>query len=120
MFLSATQVLNHLNAQLQRSGEPALSESTFYRLRELFPRLYPQSHNLTTSGRIVYDEPLCRWLYFAAKAHARFQSYRLDQLYLQGIDQQLHERGQRFSEAFPSYSAINSYFANFTSSKATA
>lgn len=113
MFLSFGELISRLNGELERSGEPPLSEPGLYRLRKIFAAVYPASSKLSRSGRMVYDEQTCLWLYFAAKLHFRLQSYRLDLIYLQGLNLQLKQRGLRFSQAFPSFSAINTHFANF-------
>jgi hypothetical protein len=104
MFFNANSILLRLNAELKRSGGTAISRPTFYRIRSLYSAIYPQSQKRTSSGRLVYDDSVALFLYFA---------YNLTLIYLRGLEQQLQQRGQRFSEAFPSYSAINSYFVNF-------
>lgn len=113
MFFNANSLLLCLNAELTRSGGAAISRPTFYRIRSLYSAIYPHSQKQTVSGRLVYDDSVALFLYFAAQTHARLSSYNLTLIYLHGIEQQLKQRGQRFSEAFPSYSAINSYFLNF-------
>ena len=113
MFFNANSILLRLNAELKRSGGAAISRPTFYRIRSLYSAIYPQSQKQTSSGRLVYDDSVALFLYFAAQTHARLTSYNLTLIYLRGLEQQLQQRGQRFSEAFPSYSAINSYFINF-------
>lgn len=119
MFLSFGQLISRLNRELARSGEQSVSEPCLYRLRKIFTTLYPASSKLSGSGRMVYDEQTCLWLYFAAKLHFRLQSYRLDLIYLQGLERQLQQRGVRFSEAFPSFSVINTHFADFTQQEAS-
>lgn len=113
MFLSFGQLINRLNSELEQSGDSSISEPGLYRLRKIFTALYPASSKLSNSGRMLYDEQTCLWLYFAAKLHFRLQSYRLDLIYLQGLEHQLQQRGLRFSEAFSTFSSINAYFLNF-------
>jgi hypothetical protein len=119
MFLSFGQLISRLNSELERSGDLLLSEPGLYRLRKIFTELYPSSSKLSASGRMLYDEQTCLWLYFAAKLHFRLQSYRLDLIYLQGLERQLQQRGLRFSEAFSSFSTINLHFANFNQQEAS-
>lgn len=113
MFFSADSILLRLNTELVGSGASPISRPTFYRIRSLYAAIYPRSQKRTSSGRLVYDDGVALWLYFAALTQAKLGSYNLTLIYLRGLERQLQERGVRFSEACPTYSAINSHFANF-------
>lgn len=111
MFLSFDSLLLRLNRHLLQAGEPPVSRSVLYRVRELYPLIYPKSSKLSQTGRLAYDEPLLLWLYFALRVHASVGSYRLVLAYMQDLDRRLANQQQRFSDAFPTVSAIDSYFA---------
>lgn len=110
MFLSFDSLLLRLNSHLVQAGEPTVSRSVLYRVRELYPLIYPRSSKLSESGRLAYDENVMLWLYFALRVHACVGSYRLVLAYMQELDRRLAAQQQRFSESFPTVSAINSYF----------
>lgn len=113
MFYEFDQLMVRLNAELSKTGEEQLSRRRLYRIRELFSEIYPYSEKVSGSGRMVYDDQVALWLYFAVNLHLRLRSYRLDLIFLKGLDQQLAAQNRRFTECFPSFSAINSYFVNF-------
>ena len=110
MFLSLDTLRLQLNAQLSLASCNSVSRSVFYRIRLLYTKVYPESSKLSDTGRLAYDEQIALWLYFALRVHLEVENYRLTELYMRRLEGKLAERGQRFTEAFSSFSAINSFF----------
>jgi hypothetical protein len=114
MFLNFDSLLKRTNRELGLVGVPQTSRTVLYRLRSVYLTIYPCSQKLTPSGRLIYDEPVALFLYFVVRLHLHTgSSYPRTLIFMRGLEQQLQQRNQRFSTAFPSYSAINTYFANF-------
>lgn len=113
MFFTAEQFLEHLNSALAEVGDPIISRPTFYRLRDIYPLVYPQSDKFA-DGRMIYDSNVALFFYFCSRVHVRIRAYKSVALYMQELDRKLAQQGKRFSEAFPTFSAIDSFFANST------
>ena len=114
MFFNFDNLLNQINVELVLAGVPPTSRTVLYRLRAVYVTLYPRSQKLTATGRLIYDDPVALFLYFVVRIHMHTgSSYPRTLIFMRQLEATLVSRNQRFSEAFPSYSAINSYFVNF-------
>lgn len=107
-FLTQDNALRAINGRLKRVGLEPISRATFYRLRDLYVLQYPKSQWLS-NGRLIYSEPVTRYLYFLARLHAFTQSFRMTEMAARGVVSKLPGR---FSEAFSSFSDIDTFFIN--------
>lgn len=107
MFYSPESSLGVINAQLARTRESTIGRTCFYRLRRVYCLLYG-----VRGEQLVYDDSVVLYLYYCAKARNRVLSHKLLFLHMQDVDATLAKKKQKFCDAFPSFSSIDSHFLN--------
>lgn len=103
--------LNRINIELSSAGERVISRPTFYRIRKVYPAVYPKSLKVSGS-RILYDDSVLLFLYYCVKLQLRLGNLGFVLKYMLTLQAELTARKQRFTDVFPTFSAINSHFLN--------
>ncbi len=114
MFLTQEQALSAVNRRLKTIGGESIGRTTFYMLRDIYLKFFPKTQWLK-NGRLLYGEPVVRFLYFMARLHysvaatLKRPSVQATELAASEVIKKL-PKGAKFSDAFGSYSAIDTFF----------
>lgn len=106
--LTQSQAIERINVRLKAVGLSAVSQTNFYRLRQIYMRQFPRSR-WVVGDRLIYSQPVILYLYFLCRVHHITQSLRLTEM---GARDTTSKLPGRFSQHFQTFSDIDSLFLN--------